>query len=137
MSERILGDDRDDSIDLRSDLFGKTSNWTEDSFRNWCRGLTEQTAAQLPLQDSNGGMTWLEGNMNWTRYNHLLPPNRPSCKNGITWEGVAMTASSKHDGGVNILMGDASVRFINEDVDSVIWSATASIRGREPIAFEW
>ena len=26
--------------------------------------------------DANSGFNWLEGNMAWTRYNHLLPPER-------------------------------------------------------------
>jgi Protein of unknown function (DUF1559) len=61
-------------------------------------------------------MTWLEGNMNWTRYNHFLPPGAPSCKTDITWNGVAMTANSRHPGGVHLLLGDGAVRFVSENI---------------------
>jgi prepilin-type N-terminal cleavage/methylation domain-containing protein/prepilin-type processing-associated H-X9-DG protein len=130
-SERIAGDDDRSHIDLDSDLFGLPALWTEETLRNWCGELDEQQAASLPIQDSNGGMTWLEGNMNWTRYNHLLPPGRPSCKGEKTWDGVAMTANSRHPGGVNVLWGDGAVRFVSETIDSATWTAVGTIAGGE------
>ncbi|HUT94435.1 MAG TPA: DUF1559 domain-containing protein [Thermoguttaceae bacterium] len=133
LSERILGDDDDGHVDMDSDLFGLDSPWTEATLRDWCLELTEAEAATLHIQDSNGGMTWLEGNMNWTRYNHLLPPGSPSCKGWMTWNGVAMTATSHHPGGVNLALGEASVRFASETVDADVWRALGSINGGETI----
>lgn len=128
--ERVTGDDAGTNTDLLSDLFDLQGASTEAALRAACANLT---AAQAPLvpQDSNGGMTWLEGNMNWTRYNHVLTPNRPSCKNGLTWNGVAMTAASRHRGGVNLLLADGGVRFISENIDEANWRALGSIRGSE------
>lgn len=78
-------------------------------------------------------MTWLEGNMSWTRYNHLLPPGRKSCANGLTWNGVAMTSSSRHLGVVNLLLGDGSARPVKDSVDAAVWKSLATIAGGEVI----
>jgi prepilin-type processing-associated H-X9-DG protein len=81
-------------------------------------------------------MTWLEGNMNWTRYNHMLPPGRPSCKNQITWLGVVMTASSRHRGGVNLLLAGGSIRFIGTSVDAAVWEALGNMHSGKAINLE-
>ncbi|MCF0233847.1 MAG: DUF1559 domain-containing protein [Thermoguttaceae bacterium] len=47
----------------------------------------------------------------------VIPPNGPSCSNGTgdgCWALVA--ASSNHSGGVNVVFGDGSVRFISETI---------------------
>lgn len=132
-SERIRGDDDRGRIDMKSDLFGLAGNWTEASFVSWCAQLTQQQASALLLQDSNGGQTWLEGNMNWTRYNHLLPPGRQSCKVELTWDGVAMPAASHHHQAVNVLMGDGSVRSASHAIERKVWQALGTIAGGEQI----
>jgi hypothetical protein len=79
-------------------------------------------------------MTWLEGNMSWTRYNHLLPPGRKTCVNGVTWNGVAMTAGSRHDRIVGVLLGDGSVRSVKYFVDPTVWKGIATIAGGETVS---
>ncbi len=136
-SERIRGEDVQLPIDLHADLFGLPAPWTETTFRNWCDQLTYAQAAAAPIRNSNGGMTWLEGNMNWTRYNHVLTPGRPSCKNDLTWNGAAMTADSRHAGGVNLLLGDGATRFVSEQINPLVWRALASIAGNEAIGTDY
>ena len=131
-SERIVGDFDKHKIDLDADLFALPNPWTESTLRAWCNALTTASAATLPIQDVNGGMTWLEGNMNWTRYNHMLPPGRPSCKNVVTWDGVIMTANSRHANGVNVLLADGSVQFVPETIEEDAWRALGTISGSEP-----
>lgn len=135
-SERVLGDDDRNHIDLDSDLFGLRAIWTEETLRDWCAQLGHEEAAALSIQDSNGGMTWLEGNMNWTRYNHVLPPGHASCKGEKTWDGVVMTANSRHPRGVNLLLGDGSVRFISNTIQAVTWKALGTISAGEAIVLD-
>ncbi|TWT72970.1 DUF1559 domain-containing protein [Allorhodopirellula solitaria] len=132
-SERMMGDGTNAGVELRSDLFGDGGQWTEPSLRTWCAELTPQSASSLALQDSNGGMTWLEGNMNWTRYNHVAPPNQPSCKNVITWDGTIMTPSSRHQGGVFMLLASGTVRFVSESIDAETWSALGDVRSSKVV----
>ncbi len=47
---------------------------------------------------------------------------------------AAVTARSYHPNGVNVLMGDGSVRFIQDSVNPVIWRALGTIFGREVIS---
>lgn len=129
-SERCKGKWDRNSYDYLADLYDMGGIWAEDTFRQECGSLTPQSA-QAYRHEIDGGQNWLDGNMNWTRYNHVLPPNHMSCKNGITWDGVVMTASSRHSGGVNLLLADGTTRFVNDQVDEQLWRDLATIRGGE------
>jgi prepilin-type N-terminal cleavage/methylation domain-containing protein/prepilin-type processing-associated H-X9-DG protein len=48
----------------------------------------------------------------------------------------AVTSRSYHPGGVNVLLGDGSVRFIKNTMDGSAWRALGSIRGGEVISAE-
>ena len=71
------------------------------------------------------GAPWLPGhNFNCgimcnTGFNTVLPPNGPSCIPDTWFEGnTIVTPTSNHPGGVVVAMGDASVRFISETIDT-------------------
>jgi hypothetical protein len=90
---------------------------------------------QLAQHYSNAttGLTWLEGNMSRTRYNHVLTPGSKTCINGVTWNCVIMTAGSRHAGGLGLLPGDGSVRFVKRTVSPPIWLALGTIAGGETL----
>jgi prepilin-type N-terminal cleavage/methylation domain-containing protein len=136
LSERVRGHDDYQTVDVATDQFRLAAPWTEDTFRDWCATLSDDEAATFPRDpsSSNLGLTWLEGNMSWTRYNHLLPPGRKTCINGVTWNGVAMTAGSRHDQVVGLLLGDGSVRFVKYTVDPLVWQGLGTIAGGEAIS---
>ena len=134
-SERCKGTWDHAVYDHLSDLYDIAGIWSEETFRQHCASLSPEQAAAYH-QDIDSGQTWLVGNMNLTRYNHLVPPNRVSCKNGFTWDGVAMTASSRHSDGVNLLMGDGAVKFVGASVDEKVWQAAGTIAASDKgIAF--
>ena len=86
----------------------------------------------------------------------ILPPNSPSCNTDIShcgWGYGYHSASSNHSGGVNAAMGDGSVRFISETIDTGndmntnwslldptgkspfgVWGAMGTISGGETIS---
>jgi prepilin-type N-terminal cleavage/methylation domain-containing protein/prepilin-type processing-associated H-X9-DG protein len=85
---------------------------------------------------SNGnGWCWL---FSWPEfstsenYSHFMTPNTLSCTYPSDpfpgWGGVfaAVTATSNHPGGVNVGMGDGSVRFIKNSVNLQTWWALGS-----------
>jgi prepilin-type processing-associated H-X9-DG protein len=131
-SERIRGDGDSSLVDMLADVYGKPVEWTEETLRAWCSQISEAEAATLN-QNSDGGRTWLEGNMNWTRYNHLLPPGAAACKGRLTWDGCSMPPSSKHGDAVNVLFGDGSVRYIENSIDEVIWRAMGSVAEQDEV----
>jgi prepilin-type processing-associated H-X9-DG protein len=57
-------------------------------------------------------------------------PNNPPCS---TAAGPLFNnnARSRHKGGVNVVMCDASVQFIVDDVDLTIWRAASTTKGQE------
>jgi type II secretory pathway pseudopilin PulG len=132
LSERILGDDDDAHLDIQSDIFALGQVADELTFRAACDQLTETSAVGIQ-QRSNSGHTWLEGNMSWTRYNHLLGPGRPSCNNLLTWYGTATSANSHHKGGVHLLLGDGVVRFVGNPIDVEVWRGLGTINGGEQV----
>jgi len=69
-------------------------------------------------------------------YNHILTPNKNSCLNGSpvlldarTYQSV--TANSNHAYGVNVLLGDGSIRFIPNSVDCRVWRSMGSRNGSD------
>lgn len=131
-SERCKGTWDHALFDPLADIYDMAGIWNEETFREFCQSLSPAQAAAYP-QNVDAGQNWLEANFNWTRYNHLLPPNHVSCKNGFTWDGVGMAASSRHSGGVNVLFGDGRARFVSESIDPVTWRGLGTIRGGEPL----
>jgi prepilin-type N-terminal cleavage/methylation domain-containing protein len=53
----------------------------------------------------------------------------PCVNNGGSWNIQA--ARSRHTGGVQAVMGDGSVRFVQQSIDINIWRATSTTRGGE------
>ncbi|MFM7518861.1 MAG: DUF1559 domain-containing protein [Planctomycetota bacterium] len=104
------------------------------------------------------GQRWADGGTTFTGFQTVTPPNGPSCIEG-DWDalGGAVSASSNHPGGVNAVMGDSSVRFITNNIDTGnlslswrayngngspggraspygVWGAMGSRAGRESVA---
>jgi prepilin-type N-terminal cleavage/methylation domain-containing protein/prepilin-type processing-associated H-X9-DG protein len=104
--------------------------------------LGEYTSAQAC--DRNGlvqnwgwkGEWWIYGGT--MIYSHTTLPNRRACaysdvgqdgRGSITQAG----ASSLHPGGVNVLFGDGSVKFIKSTINYIPWYALATVNGGEAI----
>jgi prepilin-type processing-associated H-X9-DG protein len=47
---------------------------------------------------------------------------------------AAVTSRSYHPGGVNILLGDGSVRFVKSTIDGMAWRALGTVAGGEVIS---
>ncbi len=64
---------------------------------------------------------------------HVTGPNTRSC-GFFTALRAIMPPSSHHPGGVNLLFGDGSVRFIKDSVNLVVWQALGTRAGGEIIS---
>jgi prepilin-type processing-associated H-X9-DG protein len=68
-------------------------------------------------------------------YTHTQVPNKRSCRGGdFGRAGDLVAASSWHSGGVNVLLGDGSVRFIKNSVNVQAWYALATTGNGEAVS---
>jgi prepilin-type N-terminal cleavage/methylation domain-containing protein/prepilin-type processing-associated H-X9-DG protein len=88
------------------------------------------------------GFLWATGEIRCATYNHYYPPNAPQwdcVANDYTpGEGIYTAvgfraARSRHTGGVNLLLGDGSVRFVAQTIDPTTWRAIATRAGGEVV----
>jgi prepilin-type N-terminal cleavage/methylation domain-containing protein/prepilin-type processing-associated H-X9-DG protein len=78
------------------------------------------------------GEKWIVGNYGNTLYNHAVKPNAQTwdCMNATQQKGN-LAARSPHAGGVNLLLCDGSLRFIQDSIDPIAWTAIATRAGEE------
>jgi hypothetical protein len=71
-----------------------------------------------------GGTNWYNASSQFSWYQHILPPNSPSCArllrgaNTYPDDPSLLPPTSYHTGGVNMALTDASCRFVTETVDT-------------------
>jgi prepilin-type N-terminal cleavage/methylation domain-containing protein/prepilin-type processing-associated H-X9-DG protein len=97
----------------------------------------------VPGNDFRGVLHYPEGPLYHHNYtpNSLVPDNirntmcvndpRAPCVGSFTaWNNrrMIMTARSAHSGGVNVVFGDGSVRFVNETIALNVWQAVGTPR---------
>ena len=79
------------------------------------------------------GERWSSGHPYYSIFLTAVPPNGPSCAASTPPSGKSVggwfTASSHHQGGCHVLMGDGTVRFVNEKIDTGNLNATQSGKG--------
>lgn len=87
------------------------------------------------------GYRWADSNQIFTVMHTILPPNSPICIPHASNGQAMMTASSRHQGGVHVLMADGAVVFMSDSVEAgnrnnaVVWQngtpALNNVRGQE------
>ncbi|MBS0263791.1 MAG: DUF1559 domain-containing protein [Planctomycetes bacterium] len=131
-SEKMRGNGTPDPA---TDLFVMPNQTSLAATYSTCMATNPATA--LPLT-SVWGASWVMGENCCTLYNHVATPNTVSCA-GIPFPGtmtnmaMQVSASSRHTGGVNVLLGDGSVRNVSSNVDLNVWRALGTRNGGEVI----
>jgi prepilin-type N-terminal cleavage/methylation domain-containing protein/prepilin-type processing-associated H-X9-DG protein len=139
MSESVLGNptgsaiQQDYRVDYKWLLIGPTP------------GLTEAGCASTPQWNNKDGrgFAWVSGEFRSALYNHFYLPNQaiPDCIGSVLFGSRQVqfsaygwrTARSRHPGGVNLLLADGSVQFIDDGIDLTLWKAMSTAKGNETI----
>lgn len=74
---------------------------------------------------------WTRSGAMHTTYNHVLPPNSGSCLNESKVPSGILTPASEHAGGVSVLLGDGSVRFVSDGIARPVWQGLGTVAGGE------
>jgi prepilin-type N-terminal cleavage/methylation domain-containing protein/prepilin-type processing-associated H-X9-DG protein len=127
--------------DFKGDMYMMNGAMTIDQTWQMCNNM-DMTMA-MPLT-SWMGATWAIGDMSCTTYNHVSAPNSRTCasmSSGMMMPGASMAnmavqlpPSSSHPGGVNLMFGDGSVRFIKETIALSVWRALSTRNGGEVVS---
>jgi len=64
------------------------------------------------------GSKWMASMPNYTGFYTMLPPNTETCFHGGIYDEYINSASSHHQGGAHVLMGDGAVKFITDSIDA-------------------
>lgn len=78
------------------------------------------------------GIRWMQGSYGYALYNHYFPPNADAMDCNTASRAYGLTAArSAHRGGVNVLMCDGAVHFIDNGISIAIWRSLSTREGNE------
>lgn len=133
--ERRKGDFNNGTITLTSDLFNAASAGsptTPDQANALCIGFNPTDPSTQFRSDY--GSQWLQA-LHYTMYQHIGVPNAKGC--AFPPSNAAMNANSAHINGVNLLLCDGSVRFINNGISLSSWRALGTRNGGDILGNDW
>lgn len=127
-SERVLADGNNAVVSPNSDVFFHPgAPTTIDDAVAMCKAINiNDLSNQFPLFM---GAPWVNGQH---VFQHVTGPNTRSCGFFISLRAT-MPPSSRHPGGVNVLMGDGSVKFIKDSINLATWRGLGTRGGSEII----
>jgi prepilin-type N-terminal cleavage/methylation domain-containing protein/prepilin-type processing-associated H-X9-DG protein len=128
-SERVLADGNNAVVSPIADVFfSPAAPTTPDQAMQLCQAVNiNDLGNQFPLFM---GAPWLCGQH---IFMHVTPPNSRSCGFFVALRAV-MPPSSHHPGGVNVLFGDGSVKFMKDSVNLAAWRALGTRNGGEIVS---
>ncbi len=112
---------------------GKGNDDNPTQYYKACLAAPPTPTAPLASSFTGTGSFWFDGHPENGMYNHVMLPNTWTCSNGNINDAGAFPASSRHAGGVNMLMGDGSVRFIKSTISTAPWWAIGTRLGAEVV----
>ena len=142
LGERVLGDGNDGQKSNSDLIYGiPLPTPFNDPFPTQAQvELWGRAAAAVWAPQWSGNCSDHAWSVAYTRFNEIAPPNwtYPDVQTSGCARAAgdgARCARSRHPGGVNVALGDASVRFVSQTIDLPVWQAAGSRNGGE--TFSW
>jgi prepilin-type N-terminal cleavage/methylation domain-containing protein/prepilin-type processing-associated H-X9-DG protein len=128
--ERIIGDGSNSVATEESDTLrpGGAKPATAQEAIDICEAIPfDQLITKQGV--STVGAPWIRAYHSTTIYYHINTPNRRSCM--YPPGRIMTTASSRHPAGVNLVMCDGSVHFVEDTISQEVWQGLGTRSGRE------
>lgn len=86
----------------------------------WVAGFTETefNPSVGPLPEQKRGYKWAFSPAVFTGMTTITPPNSVLCSNRFSLSDTLAPPSSRHQGGVHVLMGDGAVKFVTDSIEA-------------------
>jgi prepilin-type processing-associated H-X9-DG protein len=86
----------------------------------WGSGYTDVTfnASTGPQGEQRRGYKWAYGRPLFSGITTCSPPNKAVCGSNFSVSPMIAPPSSRHQGGVHVLMGDGAVKFITDSIEA-------------------
>lgn len=147
LGEHLTGDTDDNAYRPMTDVV-RGLNWTASESTSQgaiAPSVVEAAGANCNANPANhssyAAARFVRGIMEYSVFNTLAPPNwrYPSCMTETNtgnhgWSKGLYPARSRHPGGVNHALADASVRFISETIDLTTYHGLGSRDGGEAVS---
>jgi len=133
--ERRKGDFNNATVTRTTDLFNATSAGsptTPDQAANMCSSFVPTDPTTQFRSDY--GSQWLQA-LHYTMYQHVGLPNSQGC--AFPPSNCSMSANSAHTNGLNVLLCDGSVRFINNAISVSSWRALGTRAVGDLLGGDW
>jgi hypothetical protein len=133
-SERLISDPAVIPPERTRGLLSFDALTTPDSsLACWQANADPAGSVGVPWSQEPAGTSWMSGRRLHASYYHLIPPNAPwrDCRRDDLVALAVTTARSNHPGGVNLLCGDGSGRFVTNGIGLRVWRALGTRSGNE------
>ena len=122
LSETVTGDWNKRNIKGSVAAYSEFDDGSYNAHPSMCMALRAGSVYRddVAIQVHPRGGNWLEACVAQTGFHTIIPPNGPSC-NKESAEPIRvgiLAPTSNHTGGVNVGLGDGSVQFVSDSVDT-------------------
>jgi prepilin-type processing-associated H-X9-DG protein len=125
------------SIPAGAEILDASSSWP--AIQAGLQACNAAWNAQSATLNTGRGNFWFHGTQAQTMFNTVVTPNSKAngwayCSDSAIGDAAFTVANSNHPGGVNVLMGDGSVRFVKDSIDQLTWLALGTRAGNEVLS---